>query len=102
MTSQQIGEKGIELIYIGKIETHDECLLEILKDHGFYLHRKEMTGKFKDLEWYDILAKKEEESHIQEKCSTCRYRDTPAYEQPCSDCDRGNGKNRHWVAKEEK
>lgn len=52
-------DKGTELIYIGKIETHDECLLEILKENGFYLLRKEMTGKFKDLEWYDIMAKKE-------------------------------------------
>lgn len=33
-------ERGKELVYLGFIDTKDECLLEILKNNGFYLQKR--------------------------------------------------------------
>ena len=52
-------DKGSELVFLGKIETLDEGLLDILKENGFYLIHKTMNGRYNDVGWYEILAKKE-------------------------------------------
>lgn len=52
-------ERGTELIPVGRLETQDEYLLEILKEQGFYLMYNKRETKFGELEYYQVLYPKE-------------------------------------------
>ena len=51
----EISNKGTELICLGRLETKDEYLLDILKENGFYLLYNKRETKFGDCEYYQIL-----------------------------------------------
>ena len=59
-TRAEISEKGTELIYLGRLETKDEYLLDILKEQGFYLMYNKKETKFGELEYYQVLYPKED------------------------------------------
>lgn len=48
-------EKGKELVPLGRLETKDEYLLDILKEQGFYLMYQKKDSKFGEFEYYQIL-----------------------------------------------
>ena len=58
VTRKGLMDRGIELVSIGRIETKDVCLLETLKENGFYLKYEKMP-KY-DREYYIIMAPKED------------------------------------------
>ena len=54
-------EKGTELVSVGRLETQDEYLLDILKEQGFYLlYQKKGGPEYTELEYYKILYPKED------------------------------------------
>ncbi len=53
-------ERGTELVPIGRIETQDAYLLEILKEQGFYLMYNKKETKFGEFEYYQVLYPKED------------------------------------------
>ena len=55
MSKVDKNEKGTELVLVGILETKDECLLDILKEQGFYLLYTKKESKFGDYEYYQIL-----------------------------------------------
>ena len=48
-------EKGMELVPLGRLETKDEYLLNILKENGFYLMYQKRDSKFGEFEYYQVL-----------------------------------------------
>lgn len=48
-------DKGTELICLGRLETKDEYLLDILKENGFYLMYQKRDSKFGEFEYYQVL-----------------------------------------------
>ena len=48
-------ERGTELVSLGRVETKDEYLLDILKENGFYLMYTKKETKFGEYEYYQIL-----------------------------------------------
>ena len=48
-------DKGTELICLGRLETKDEYLLDLLKENGFYLMYQKRDSKFGDIEYYQVL-----------------------------------------------
>ena len=53
-------ERGTELIPVGRLETQDAYLLDILKEQGFYLMYNKRETKFGELEYYQVLYPKED------------------------------------------
>ena len=53
-------QMGTELVSVGRLETKDEYLLDILKEHGFYLLHETKETKFGNHESYKILYPKED------------------------------------------
>ena len=53
-------ERGTELVPIGRLETQDAYLLEILKEQGFYLMYNKRETKFGELEYWQVLYPKED------------------------------------------
>lgn len=53
-------EKGTELVSVGRLETQDAYLLDILKEQGFYLMYNKKETKFGELEYYQVLYPKED------------------------------------------
>ena len=51
----EISNKGTELVSLGRVETKDEYLLDILKENGFYLMYTKKETKFGEYEYYQIL-----------------------------------------------
>lgn len=51
-------EKGMELVPLGRLETNDEYLLDILKEQGFYLMYQKRETKFGELEYWQVLYPK--------------------------------------------
>lgn len=48
-------ERGTELVPLGRLETKDEYLLDILKEQGFYLMYQKRETKFGELEYWQVL-----------------------------------------------
>lgn len=48
-------KRGTELVSVGRLETQDEYLLDILKENGFYLMYQKRETKFGDCEYYQVL-----------------------------------------------
>lgn len=53
-------ERGTELVSVGRLETQDEYLLDILKEQGFYLMYNKKETKFGELEYWQVLYPKED------------------------------------------
>ena len=53
-------ERGTELIPVGRLETQDAYLLDILKEQGFYLMYQKRDSKFGEFEYYQVLYPKED------------------------------------------
>jgi len=53
-------EMGTELVSVGRLETQDAYLLEILKEQGFYLMYNKKETKFGEFEYYQVLYPKED------------------------------------------
>ena len=53
-------DTGKELTYVGRLETQDEYLLDILKEQGFYLVYNKKETKFGELGYYQVLYPKED------------------------------------------
>ena len=53
-------ERGTELVPIGRLETQDAYLLDILKEQGFYLMYNKKETKFGELEYWQVLYPKED------------------------------------------
>ena len=53
-------ERGTELIPVGRLETQDAYLLDILKEQGFYLMYNKRETKFGELEYWQVLYPKED------------------------------------------
>ena len=53
-------EKGMELIPLGRLETKDEYLLDILKENGFYLMYQKRETKFGEWDYWQVLYPKED------------------------------------------
>ena len=53
-------ERGTELVSVGRLETQDAYLLDILKEQGFYLMYNKKETKFGELEYYQVLYPKED------------------------------------------
>lgn len=53
-------ERGTELVSVGRLETQDAYLLDILKEQGFYLMYQKRETKFGELEYWQVLYPKED------------------------------------------
>ena len=53
-------ERGTELVPVGRLETQDAYLLDILKEQGFYLMYNKKETKFGEFEYYQVLYPKED------------------------------------------